>query len=72
MNGNDQQLGLFDPPAQRRRAGRESELMLEAVALLRKLGHRVYQAGRQHQVDGNLLSTDQLIRMAARYGGRKA
>ncbi|WP_291333909.1 hypothetical protein [Desulfovibrio sp.] len=46
--------------------------MLEAVALLRKVGHRVYMAGLQHQVDGKLLSTSQLLEMATRNGGRKA
>jgi hypothetical protein len=72
MSGNGQQLGLFDPPRQRRGSGRESSLLLDAVVLLRRIGHRVYRAGHQHQVDGKLLSTAQLLELAATYRGRKA
>ncbi len=68
----DQQMGLFEAPPQRRRAARESKMVLDAVATLRKLGHRVYAAGHQHQVDGKLLSTAQLLDLAAAYGAAKA
>jgi hypothetical protein len=65
---SNQQLGLFETAHQRRRPAREPEMVLDAVTVLRKVGHRVYAAGRDHQVDGKLLSSVQLLAMAAAYG----
>jgi hypothetical protein len=59
------QLSLFEPPAQRRLSRAEELTVAEAVRHLRKIGCQVYAAGRQHQVDGKLLSTSQLLDMAA-------
>lgn len=68
----EDQLALFEPPPQRRRSGSEDRMLVEAVRRLRKNGHQVYAAGRSHQVDGNLLSTAQLLELAAAYAGAKA
>ncbi|MTJ80595.1 MAG: hypothetical protein F8N37_06200 [Telmatospirillum sp.] len=62
---DDNQLALFETPRQRHRRSRaEEQTVFEAVRLLRRLGHQVYAAGRAHQVDGKLLSTDQLLNLA--------
>lgn len=61
----EHQLALFEPPPQRRRSGAEDHMLIEAVRKLRKSGHQVYAAGRAHQVDGKLLSTKQLLELAA-------
>jgi hypothetical protein len=60
------QLFLFEPPTQvnRRRSAEDDELF-RAVVRLRKSGKSVYAAGYSHLVDGDLLSTDQLLAAAA-------
>ena len=65
MTVREKQLALFEPPAQRRRAGREEDRIFDAVRRLRKAGSAVYAAGRDHQVDGRLLTTPQLLAIAA-------
>lgn len=63
MNG--EQLMLFQPPQQRNRRQRpEEEAVMTAVITLRRTGRQVYAGGRAHQVDGRLLSTDQLLALA--------
>lgn len=60
-----EQLLLFEPPRQRRRSKPEGQAIVDAVHKLRALGRQVYAAGHAHQVDGKLLSTAQLLALAA-------
>lgn len=52
-------------PVQRRRFRPEPPALWHGVVVLRRLGKRVYRAGRYHEVDGDLLDSDQLNRLVA-------
>jgi hypothetical protein len=60
----------FQPPS-RIRHGRpvearaENEALYAAVLTLRRAGRQVYRAGADHKVDGRLLSTHDLLALAA-------
>lgn len=59
------QPDLFATPAQPRHRGREDPGFYFAVRLLRKLGNRVYRAGRDHHLfNGRRIDTQELIERA--------
>lgn len=63
-----QQLALpFAAPSRSGRrvaaSGRETDDVYGAVEALRAVGKRVYRAGSQHQVDGRLLDSRELLRL---------
>jgi hypothetical protein len=60
-----EQLLLFALPRQQRRSVLEKKAVFDAVVRLRRAGRQVYAAGRDHRVDGKLLSTAQLLAIAA-------
>ncbi len=73
-----QLLPLTDPPrtARHRPVGvqREAETLYHAVEVLRAVGRRVYRCGALHRVDGRLLTTADLLRLARaerRTGGER-
>ena len=63
------QLNLFQVPPQTRRKSPEAPDLYAAVVALRRNGLTVYAAGDSHKVDGRLLSSRDLIRLAGRLGG---
>jgi hypothetical protein len=64
MAMKEKQLALFEDPPQRRRGRKIEPSIFEAIGVLRRRGCQVYAAGRDHQVDGKLLSTPQLLALA--------
>jgi hypothetical protein len=64
MAMKEKQLALFEDPPQRRRRRKIDPSVVEAIGVLRRRGCQVYAAGRDHQVDGKLLSTAQLLALA--------
>lgn len=61
------QLSILDrAPAVQKRRPVDADTYA-AIGLLRSAGKTVYAAGDQHRVDGRLLDTDQLRRLAAAY-----
>jgi hypothetical protein len=54
---------LFDDPAQPRRA-REDGRLWSIISALRLCGHAVYRVGLLHKVDGKMLNTREIIRLA--------
>jgi len=63
-----QPLDLGEPPrtARHRPVGvqREAATLYRAVETLRAAGRRVYRCGALHRVDGRLLTTAELLRLA--------